>query len=90
MKLLKLTLIILISVLLLNGCTIKKTDNSAVRTLKHTVNSPIYLGIAVEKASEFAVVGTVTSIAYTAHKTKEGISSLISNEHNKTQIKEKP
>ncbi len=54
---------ILILILILNfvftGCAIKKEDNIAVKTLKHTANSPLYLGYVAKKVTEGAIIGTL-------------------------------
>ena len=47
MKKLNLTITVLITMLMLSGCTIKKTDSTLAKSLKHTANIPAYAAVAV-------------------------------------------
>ncbi|MFA9373687.1 MAG: hypothetical protein ACERKK_05955 [Poseidonibacter sp.] len=59
-------IVAILAVALLSGCAVKKTDNLAVKTMKHTVNAPAYVGaVAV-----FAVIGTLALTAKGVVETK--------------------
>ena len=49
-------LTIIFSSLLFVGCAIKKEDSTATKTLKHTVNSPAYVGAALVKTAELVIL----------------------------------
>ncbi len=42
-------------VTLFTGCAIKKQDNLATKTVKHTVNSPLYVGKVANDVALFTV-----------------------------------
>ncbi|WP_419770852.1 MAG: tetratricopeptide repeat protein [Candidatus Marinarcus sp.] len=46
---------ILIITILITGCAIKENDNFLVKGLKHTINSPLYLGLVIETTLMIAI-----------------------------------
>ena len=44
---LNLKITLLITIIMLSGCTIKKTDSTFAKSLKHTANIPAYAAVAV-------------------------------------------
>lgn len=76
-KMLIATLLIAIST---TGCAVKKNDHVAMKTIKHTANTPIYAVLVVGaigvKVTELALVGTVGAVSYLGTKTYESIENL--------------
>lgn len=53
----KKTIPIISLIFLITGCAVKQEDSLATKTMKHTANSPLYLGAIGTKAVEAAVLG---------------------------------
>lgn len=77
-----------------SGCVVKNTDTNTEKTLKHIVNSPVYViygvGAVATKAVEAAAYGTLyvgTKAAKATTDTIKETKNSISND-NKEEIKE--
>ncbi len=62
MKTIKLIVLTLMAAVLLQGCTIKNSDSTFKRTLKHTANSPMYVvvGLGALAVATTVIVATAT------------------------------
>jgi len=67
MQLKKEYIILIMSILIVTGCAIKDQDSSVTKTLKHTINSPLYLVLGVgevaTKATELAILVPAIAVA---------------------------
>lgn len=64
MKLLNLILILF----LISGCAIKDDDNTLVKSLKYTVNTPMYVLVGTGALLEMAMIGAIAAPIYLADK----------------------
>ena len=77
----KIVAISLIATIVFSGCAIKQDDHIAIKSVKHTVNSPLYVifvsGWAGHKALELTTVAVVAVPFYTYNYT----SKYFQNKH---------
>jgi hypothetical protein len=74
--------VIVSTLFLTTGCTVKQTDTQATKVAKHTVNAPLYLviGVGAVGTAAFSLAGA--AIAYPVKLTIDEIKS--SDESNST------
>lgn len=77
---------IIVSISIFSGCAVKDKDSLAMKTAKHTVNSPMYLllgiGLAATKLTEIAIMTPVVAVGKAIEGDSEEIKKLkkLSNE----------
>jgi hypothetical protein len=69
--LLKTLTTLVLSTFLLTGCAIKQEDSLPMKTVKHTVNTPLYLGKAVETTIMVAVALPIVAVKSLVEETKK-------------------
>ncbi|AXH16367.1 hypothetical protein CP985_03210 [Malaciobacter mytili LMG 24559] len=52
-------LIISLLIFVLNGCAVKKTDSIPTKVVKHTINTPAYVVIAIDVTTDLLLMGTI-------------------------------
>ncbi len=79
-KILKIILVAVSAAILTSGCAVKHNDSVAEKTLKHTLNSPLYLilgaGAVATKAVEVAVLSSSIVAVKTGKATVKTIEKI--------------
>lgn len=71
-----------ILLLLASGCTIKQNDGVLTKTVKHTVNTPVYLGKAVESTLIIGLAVVASPLILLKEDEKETITQEASTNDN--------
>jgi len=79
--LLKTLTTLVLSTFLLTGCAIKQEDSLPMKTVKHTVNAPIYAGEVAENALLLVLVSPIIAGALV----KKGFDTLVDSKEEKTK-----
>ena len=86
MKTIKLIVLTLMVAVLLQGCTIKNSDSTFKKTLKHTANSPMYVVVGV---GALAVAATVIAATATASVVSGTVNTISGKKVVDTKVDEK-
>ena len=81
MKTIKKLLIIVLLGAIFNGCAVKNSDSLAVKTAKHTANSPLYVVAGVGMVATLAVQGVLIGGAKLL-----GVEPTKKNDINNTEL----
>jgi len=64
--------------LFFSGCAVKQDDNVIVKGMKHTVNTPIYVGEVLDKGAKLAIILPLALVV-------KGVRTLKSEDNNETK-----